>query len=91
MMPSMRSTVRIDDDLLNRLKEQARRENISLTQMLNRTLRAGLLAPGRGRSKPRLKQPVFAMGAPRIDLTKALTIAADTEDEALAHKLALRK
>lgn len=87
----MRSTVRIDDDLLNRLKEQARRENVSLTQMLNRALRAGLRTSGRGRSKGRVKQPVFAMGAPRIDLTKALATAAETEEEALAHKMALRK
>ena len=39
MMPSMRTTVRIDDELLEALKEQARKEKISLTRLLDRTLR----------------------------------------------------
>ncbi len=34
MMLFMRSTVRIDDDLLLELKDQARKENISLTRLL---------------------------------------------------------
>ena len=43
----MRSTVRIDDDLLTELKGQARRQKTSLTRMLNRVLRAGLRASQR--------------------------------------------
>lgn len=89
-MPPMRSTVRIDDDLMTELKERARRENLSLTQMLNRTLRAGLRPP-RGRVKGRFKQRTFSMGAPRFDVNKALAYAAELEIEEIAGKLAMRK
>jgi len=50
-MLSMRTTVRIDDEMLERLKEQARKEKLSLTKVLNLALRAGIQArhrtPGR--------------------------------------------
>lgn len=88
----MRSTVRIDDDLLVQLKERARRENLSLTRMLNRILRAGLRAPARaGRDKERPRQATFAMGVPRINVDKALAAAADLEDEEILRKTAARK
>ncbi len=35
MMPSMRTTVRIDDELLRTLKEQARKQNVSLTRIIH--------------------------------------------------------
>ena len=41
-MAFMRTTIRIDDELLERLKEQALSENVSLTKLVNRTLRAGM-------------------------------------------------
>lgn len=88
----MRSTVRIDDDLLTALKEEARRQGTSLTRMLNRALRAGLHAsrhvPER---KRRFRQETVALGEPRVDLDKALGIAATLEDEATLQKAALRK
>jgi Ribbon-helix-helix protein, copG family len=92
MMPLMRTTVRVDDDLLERLKAQARKENVSLTRLLNRTLKAGLQAGG---ARPR-KQPIFgerahSMGAPRVALDKALALAATLEDEEIVRELALRK
>ena len=92
MLSTMRSTVRIDDDLLVQLKERARRENLSLTRMLNRVLRAGLRTSARtGRDKERPKQATFAMGVPRIDINKALGAAADFEDEEMLRKIAVRK
>jgi len=92
MLPSMRSTVRIDDDLLAQIKDRARRENVSLTRMLNRVLRAGLRAPMRAsRDKERPKHAAFAMGVPRINLDKALSAAADLEDEETLRKAAARK
>jgi len=88
----MRTTVRVDDDLLERLKAQARKENVSLTRLLNRTLKAGLQA---GSARPR-KQPIYgertySMGAPRVALDKALALAATLEDEEIVRELALRK
>ena len=58
--------------------------------MLNRVLRAGLRASQR-RTTAQHKQATFAMGAPRIDLEKALTLAAALEDEESVRELALRK
>lgn len=82
MMPPMRTTVRIDDELLQRLNEQARKENISLTRLLERTLRAGMQASHKpGRPRQRHRERPHAMGAPRITLDKALALAAALEDE----------
>ena len=38
----MRSTVRIDDDLMAELRARARAERLSMTRLLNRVLWAGL-------------------------------------------------
>jgi len=92
MMPSMRTTIRIDDELLQKLKEQARRENTSLTRLLDRTLRAGMQTSRKpGRPRQRHREQTHAMGAPRIKLDKALALAAALEDEEIARKMMLRK
>ena len=88
----MRTTVRLDDALLERLKAQARAEKVSLTRMLNRALKAGLDAGG-ARKRPRrpYRERVHAMGAPRVALDKALAMAAALEDEEVVRELATRK
>ena len=92
MMPPMRSTVRIDDDLLEELKARARKENISQSQMLNRLLRAGLLASRPSASKrSRYSEEAVSMGSPRVDLDKALAFASELEDEEILRKLSLKK
>ncbi len=92
MMPNMRTTIRVDDDLLGRLKARARKENVSLTRLVNRTLRAGLRAArSRGPKKRRYREQTFALGAPRADLSKALALAAALEDEEAIRDLGLRK
>lgn len=88
----MRTTVRLDDDLLERLKAQARKENVSLTRLLNRTLKAGLQASvARRRERPAFRQRAHPMGSPRLALSKALALAAVLEDEEVVRELALRK
>lgn len=88
----MRSTVRIDDDLMMELRERARRENVSQTRMLNRLLREGIKASREGHAKKSAyRETTIAMGTPRVDLDKALALAADFEDEELLRKMALRK
>jgi len=77
MMPRMRTTVRVDDDLLEQLKAQARKENVSLTRLLNRTLKAGLQMGGaRRRKQPIYRERVHSLGAPRVPVDKALALAA---------------
>jgi Ribbon-helix-helix protein, copG family len=88
----MRTTVRLDDRLLEQLKAQARKENLSLTRLLNRALRDGLRAGGKGKpAKPRFRQTTHAMGRARVNLDKALALAAALEDEEILRELSLGK
>jgi len=92
MMPYMRTTVRVDDEILEQLKAQARKENVSLTRLLNRTLKAGLQVRGsRLRKKPIYREQAHSLGNPRVALDKALVLATALEDEEIVRELALRK
>ena len=84
--------MRVDDELLERLKAQAREEKVSLTRLLNRTLKAGLQegVPRRG-AKRVYRERVHAMGAPRLALDKALARAAALEDDEIVREISLRK
>jgi hypothetical protein len=88
----MRTTVRLDDELVERLKAQSRVEKVSLTRLINRALKAGLDA-GRSRARPprRHRERVQAMGAPRLPLDKALAAAAALEDDEVVRELAARR
>lgn len=93
MLPSMRSTVRIDDDLMTALKAEAARRNISLTRALNRALRSGLAALARAgdEPKPRFRQPTVRLGKPTMELTKALHLSIALEDEEIHREIGRRK
>ena len=58
-MSTMRTTVRIADDLLVQLRERASQENASLTRVLDETLRNGLRAEEGGRvgGRPIARRP----------------------------------
>jgi predicted transcriptional regulator len=88
----MRTTIRIDDELLRQLRQRAERERVSLGEIVNRTLRTGMEAVRRGRAdKPKkFRQAVFRMGKPKAQLTKALALAGEMEDRESLRKL-LRK
>ena len=85
----MRTTVRIDDDLMRELKERARREAVPLARLINRLIRRGLEL----RAKPAkpYRERTYSMGVPKVDLTKALAFAAELEDEEIIAKLARGK
>ena len=92
MMSAMRTTVRVDDELLERLKARAQKENVSLTRLFNRVLKAGLQAGVAHRQKqPVYREPPRSLGTPRVSLDKALALAGSLEDEEIMRKLALRK
>jgi hypothetical protein len=88
----MRTTLRIEDRLLQELKALAQREHIPLTGMVNRVLQAGLraLREDQAPREPYHDQPCD-LGRPRLPLDKALKIAAEMEDEEILRKLELRK
>jgi len=85
----MRTTVRIDDDLMRELKERAQREAVSLTRLINGLIRRGL--EPRGKPRKPFRQQTYSMGVPKVDLTKALAFAAALEDEEIIAKLARGK
>lgn len=86
----MRTTVTLDPDLAARLKALARERGVSFKEALNSVLRRGLTEGDEG-ARP-YRQRTYTMGArPGIDLTKALQLAAELEDEEIVRKLELRK
>jgi len=88
----MRTTVTLDDDLLMELKEQAHKEGTSLAKLINRVLRHGIRAMRGIDKRPReFRQKTYPMGQPKVNLDKALALAASLEDEEICEKLARRK
>ncbi len=86
----MRTTVTLDPDLVERLRELARRRKISFKEALNSAVRAGLVAERGGRRA--YKAPARPLGLRRgVDLTHALRLADALEDEEIVRKLELRK
>ena len=82
----MRTTVTIDDDIAIRLETLRRERGLTFKEALNQALRAGL---ANGRRPQPYTLPTFSMGPPRVDLTKALQLAAALEDEEILRKLRL--
>ena len=88
----MPTTLQIDDDLLMTLKEQAHRQQISLTRIVNQTLRTGLqAAKAPVANKPLFQEKPHSIGAPRLGIDKALALAAALEDQEIIQELLPRK
>ncbi|HEX5471460.1 MAG TPA: hypothetical protein VFW73_06220 [Lacipirellulaceae bacterium] len=85
----MRTTVRIDDDVLRALKRRAHAEKTSLTKLINSLLR-GTISRSNGTPPRRsYREKTFDMGVPKVDLTKALALAGQLEDEEIIRKMNL--
>lgn len=87
----MRTTLRLDDELLDQLKAQAVREGISVTRLLNRALKAGLQARRPRRPQAVYRERVHSMGTPRVALDRALALAAAMEDEEHVREMLVRR
>ena len=88
----MRTTLTLDKDVELDLKEEIRRTRRPLKHVVNEALRAGLATGKRPASRRYRHAPVSLGGVvPGVDLHKALRLAEDLEDEAIARKLELRK
>ncbi len=86
----MRTTLTLDDDVIELLKRAGREHGLSFKQVVNDALRRGLtIAPAPGVAEP---LPTYRLGTrPGIDLTKALALAEELEDDALRAKQTLGK
>ena len=76
----MRTTLTIDDDLADSLKEQARQNNLPFKQVVNETLRRGLSEAPNGDRPPSRVEPVGLGGLrPGIDPTKLNQLSDELE------------
>ena len=91
MVIRVRSTVRIDDDLLEALKTHAERQGTSLTRALNTVLRQGLKVANDSRTAAPFVQRTVSLGGALFEVDKALSTSASLEDDAIAAKLAMSK
>jgi hypothetical protein len=84
----MRTILTLDADVHSALQQIAKREGKTFQQVLNDTLRAGFTA--RYEAVPPFRQPVFALGRSRIDLTKALSKGDELDVQTQIAKLPAR-
>jgi hypothetical protein len=78
----MRTTVTLDDDTTNLVRRRMAERGVGFKQALNELIRE---TAERGREP--FRTPIFAMGQPTVDLTKALQLAAQLEDDEIQRKL----
>jgi Arc/MetJ family transcription regulator len=84
MMRAVRTTVTLDPDTRALVERAMRERGLSFKEAVNEAIRAGLGGTGArecGFTTPR------ELGPARVDLTKALGLAADLEDAALTRRL----
>jgi hypothetical protein len=83
----VRTTVTLDPDTRLLIERAMRERGLSFKEAVNGAIRAGLApdAPTGQYTSPRM------MGPARVDVTRALTVASELEDESLAHRLAERR
>ena len=82
----MRTTVTLDPDVEALIKAAMRERSLSFKEALNAAVRDGAVSP--------LQQPVvpsvtYDMGEPLVDVTKALRLAGELEDQERAARLAV--
>lgn len=87
MMPTVRTTVTLDPDVVVLVKRLMQERGLSFKQAVNVAIRAGL-GPA---AEARFETPTFAMGEPSVALDRALQVAGELEDAELVRRLAARK
>lgn len=78
-MLSMRTTVTLDDDTVHLVRQRMLATGATFKQAINDAIRAGAAE----RATVQFRTPVKEMGIPTVDLTKALRLAGELEDESL--------
>lgn len=85
----MRTTVTLDVDVAAKVQDLMRERGISFKEAINQTLRIGF---GQKARSKRYEVPARRLGLkPGIDITKALQMATDMEDQANLRDLEERK
>lgn len=81
----MRTTVTLDPDVDAIVKRAMRERGLTFKQAVNEAIRAGM---GSRRSVQDQELPTHDMGEPLVDITNALRLAGELEDQELAARLA---
>jgi hypothetical protein len=88
----MRTTITLDDDLMQELCKQAHKGNLRLKEVINSTIRYGLKAGFESGQSERYVCPVFSLGNPfSYNLDRALDLGEHLESEEITRKRLLRK
>lgn len=82
----MRTTVTLDPDAEAVVRRLMRERGIGFKEAVNSAILAGAGPP----AEP-FRTKTFEMGQPLVDLTKALRLAGEMEDEEILRRLAARK
>ncbi|MBA3984308.1 MAG: antitoxin [Acidimicrobiia bacterium] len=80
----MRTTVTLEPDTEQLLRQRMRERRISFKQALNEAIRDGLTR--RGGSSP-FRTQTASLGSAAVNLDRALSVAGDLEDDELTRKL----
>jgi len=88
----MRTTLTIDDYLMQELKEKAYRSGKSLKYVVNNALRKSLQETDKPVCRKQYICKTYSMGyPPLVDLDKALALSIKLEDEEIIRKMNLKK
>ncbi|XVX20173.1 antitoxin [Actinomycetota bacterium] len=79
----MRTTVTLDPDTEHLIRQRMLDKGVSFKQALNDAIREG----ASGQRREVYETPVFDMGIPAVDVTKAMRIAGELEDGELIARL----
>jgi hypothetical protein len=89
MMPTVRTTITLEEDTLRLVRELMQRDELCFKEAVNRAIRQGLSPAQRRRT---FQQRTFSMGFnPAIPYDKALQLADRLEDQELLRKFAAGK
>ena len=80
----MRTTVTLDPDAAALIQKAMRERGLSFKEAVNEAIRRGA---GGGESSGPVGFPTHDMGEPLVDVTKALRLAGQLEDDELARRL----
>jgi hypothetical protein len=84
----METVVKLDPDVEELLRQEVRKRNVEFNRVLNEAVRAGLASNAPGQSR-RFIQKTYSAGPPLVDLTHALALADELEDEETIRKMRL--
>ena len=80
----MRTTVTLDPDVETLIKRTMSERGLTFKEAVNEAIRAGATRPAR---TPAATFPAHDMGEPLVDVTKAVRLAGELEDQELAARI----